>query len=81
MDGKRKILSRYKFSFFVLISVSGIQGVPKKGTNSKRKPHQKLSAIGPNFPIDMTWERLSLLNLLVRNDKIQFPDTKGAGYW
>ena len=81
MDGKRKILSRYKFSFFVLISVSGIQGVPKKGTNSKRKPHQKLSAIGQNFPIDMTWERLSLLNLLVRNDKIQFPDTKGAGYW
>ena len=47
-----------------------IQGVPKKCTDrikSTNQPEPKLSAVGPNFTMDMTWGRLILL--LVRNDQ------------
>ena len=52
-----------------------VQGVPKKLTNRK-----KLSAVGPNFLMSMTWERLILLRLGKKQPKNIFPDTGAAGY-
>ena len=52
-----------KVKIFIFCFDFCLRHTGKKGTNSKRKPRQKLSALGPNFPIDMTWEHLFLLNL------------------
>ena len=43
-----------------------LRGCPKKWL---KKSQSKLSAVGPHFPIDMTWERLILLSLSRNNQK------------
>ena len=40
-----------------------------------------MSAVGPDFPMDMTWERLILLSLIKKRPKNIFPETRCAGYW
>ena len=52
----------------------------QKNTN-RTKSLPKLSAMGLNFTIDMTWGRLILLSLSKKPPKNQSPDTKGAGKW
>ena len=42
--------------------ISDLQGVPKKFTNRKNSLEPKLRAVGPNFPMNMTWECLILLS-------------------
>ena len=55
------------------------QGVQIKMTNTN-KILTKVSAVGPNFPMKMTWERLILLSLSQKQPKNIFPDTGGAAY-
>ena len=57
-----------------------IQGVPKKCTN-RTNSLPKLSAMGLNFTIEMTWGRLILLSLSKKRPKDQSQDTRGAGKW
>ena len=54
---------------------------PKIKELTEKKSLPKLSAVGPDFPMDMTWERLILLSLIKKRPKNIFPDTGGAGYW
>ena len=55
------------------------QGVQIKMTNTN-KILTKVSAVGPNFPMKMTWERLILLSLSQKQPKNIFPDTGDAAY-
>ena len=55
------------------------EGVQIKMTN-RNKILTKVSAVGPNFPMKMTWERLILLSLSQKQPKNIFPDTGGAAY-
>ena len=53
-----------------------IQSVPKKCTN-KTKSQPKLSAVGLNFTMNMTWEGLIRLSLSKKRPKINF-QTQGV---
>ena len=62
------------------MSLCYIQGVPKKWL---KKAQSKLSAVGPNFPINVTWERLILLGPS-RNDQKDIFQAQGVpatGVW
>ena len=61
------------------ITFAFLQGVPKNTNRTKSLP--KLSAMGLNFTIDMTWGRLILLSLSKKRPKNQSPDTRGTGKW
>ena len=56
-------------------------GCPKQKLTNRTKSKQKLSALGPNFPMNMTWGRLILLSLSKKRPKSWFPDTRGVNYW
>ena len=55
--------------------------VSQKRYTYRTKSHPKLSDMGLNFPIDMTWGRLILLSLSEKWPKKKSPDTRGAGKW
>ena len=47
----------------------------------EKKSWPKLIPVGPNFPMNMTWECLFLLGLSKKRPKNIFPDTGGTNYW
>ena len=77
---KKKLCSMRRYIWVWLISICTYihipwstctyTGCPKKMTKSK----PKLSAVGPNFPMNLTWERLILLSLSKKWPKNIFPD-------
>ena len=44
-------------------------GCPKQKLTNRTKSKQKLSALGPNYPMNMTWGRLILLSLSKKQPK------------
>ena len=63
-----------------LFRLAFLQGVAKKLTKRK-KSQPKLSAVGLNFTMDMTWGRLILLSLSKKRPNKYFPGPSGANYW
>ena len=55
--------------------------VSQKKCTNRTKSSPKLSAMGLNFTIGMTWGSLVLLSLDKKRPKNQSPDIMGAGKW
>ena len=61
----------FEGEFYIIQRVVTDPGVPKNVKRPKSSP--KLSAVGLNFTMEMTWGRLFLLSLSIERPKNTFP--------